>query len=221
MAGHIYFFVDLLAGATNWAPTYALMHAADVQSLLPVRVALVANWFAGLQFALALMGILAAHEFGQLPIHAIFTESLVQPPLFIPFPISSLGTCERLIAMHGGQADRRQIFDIGLAGPIAGLLVAIPVLIYAMWYPQAPEYAPYKMMSLGQPMIVQWVAQWLVPERADSYVTMLNTQANPLMMAAWTGFLVTGLNMMPVGQLDGGHVVFGLVGGRSRWIGVA
>lgn len=214
------FLSTFWAGATNWSPGSAVIHSWQLGSLLPVRMILLANWLGGLQFALALMGILAAHEFG----HYIFTlyyRVPSTPPLFIPFPISPIGTCGAVIVMQGGEADRRQIFDIGLAGPIAGLLVAIPILIYAMWHPEPLEYVPYKVMTIGQPLLVQWLAQWFVPSQAGDYVTMLNTECSPLLMAAWVGLLVTGLNMMPVGQLDGGHVAFGLIGARSMWLGIA
>lgn len=214
------FLSTFWAGVTNWAPSYALDMSSQVGSLFPIRMIVLANWQGGLEFALALMGILAAHEFG----HYLFTlyyRVPSTPPLFIPFPVSSIGTCGAVIAMQGGEADRRQIFDIGLAGPIAGLLVAIPVMIYAMWHPHPLEYAPYRMMSMGNPLLVQWMAQWLVPDQADRYISVLNTEASPLMMAAWVGLLVTGLNMMPVGQLDGGHVAFGLLGPKSMWLGIA
>lgn len=213
------FLSTFWAGATNWAPSYALLKSMEVSSLLPVRMSLLANWVGGLQFSLALMGILAAHEFGHYLL-TLFYRVPSTPPLFIPFPVSSIGTCGAVIAMQGGEADRRQIFDIGLAGPVAGLLVAIPVMIYAMWHPHPLEYAPYKLMTMGNPLIVQWMAQWLVPDQAERYVAVLNTEASPLMMAAWVGLLVTGLNMMPVGQLDGGHVAFGLLGPRSMWLGI-
>lgn len=213
------FLSTFWAGVTNWAPSNAMLHGLQVQSLLPIRMIVLANWAGGLQFSLALMGILAAHEFG----HYIFTlyyRVPSTPPLFIPFPISSIGTCGAVIAMQGGEADRRQIFDIGLAGPIAGLLVAIPILMYSMWHPEPLEYVPYKLMTIGHPLLIQWMAQWLIPSQAEHYVTMLNTDCSPLLMAAWVGLLVTGLNMMPVGQLDGGHVAFGLLGPRSVWLGV-
>ena len=213
------FLSTFWAGATNWIPTYALMKSAEVASLLPIRMSVLANWNGALQFSLALMGILAAHEFGHYLL-TLYYRVPSTPPLFIPFPISPIGTCGAVIAMHGGQADRRQIFDIGLAGPIAGLLVAFPVMLYAMWHPQPLEYAPHKLMSMGHPLIVQWMAQWFVPSEATRYVSMLNTEVSPLMMAAWVGFLVTGLNMMPIGQLDGGHVAFGLMGPRSMWLGI-
>ena len=207
-------------GVTNWVPVYVVGKSISVASMLPIRMSVLANWASGLQFSLALMGILAAHEFGHYLL-TLYYRVPSTPPLFIPFPVSSIGTCGAVIAMQGGEADRRQIFDIGLAGPIAGLLVAFPVMLYAMWHPQPLEYAPNKLMSFGNPLIVQWIAQWIVPGQASQYVTMLNTEASPLMMAAWVGFLVTGLNMMPIGQLDGGHVAFGLIGSRSMWLGIA
>jgi membrane-associated protease RseP (regulator of RpoE activity) len=113
------------------------------------------------------------------------------------------------------------IFDIGLAGPLAGLVVAIPVLIFGILYPQPVPYAPSAGLEMGQPLLIQWLAAWLVPERAASFIHIGNTQVNPLLMAGWVGLLVTGLNMMPVGQLDGGHVTFGLMGRNSYWIAVA
>ena len=123
--------------------------------------------------------------------------------------------------MQSGQADRKQIFDIGLAGPLAGLAVAIPILIFGILNPKPIAYAPSELLVMGQPLLIQWLAAWLVPDQASSFIQIANTQANPLLMAGWVGLLVTGLNMMPVGQLDGGHVTFGLVGRHSYWIAVA
>lgn len=213
------FLSTFWAGATNWAPMAALMEASEVKSLLLLRAVILANWYHGLQFSFALMAILAAHEFGHY-LFTIYYRVPSTPPLFIPFPISSLGTCGAVIAMQGGEADRRQIFDIGLAGPIAGLCVAIPILIYAIGHPGGPDFDAYETMRLGQPLLVQWLAEWLVPDHAKSYLSTLNSQSSPLLMAAWAGLLVTGLNMMPIGQLDGGHVSFGLFGTRSTWVGL-
>ncbi len=214
------FISTFWAGVTNWAPNNALLDGLQFQSLLPLRVILLANWYGGLQFSLALMGILAAHEFGHYVL-TLYYRVPSTPPLFIPFPVSPIGTCGAVIAMQGGEADRREIFDIGLAGPIAGLLVAIPLLFLALWYPQPMDYAPYKLMNIGHPLLIQWFAQWLVPDQAEHYTSMLNTESSPLLMAVWVGLLVTGLNMMPVGQFDGGHVAFGLLGPSSRWLGIA
>lgn len=213
-------FSTFWAGVTNWAPIEALGHGWTVGSLLPVRMIVLANWWGGLQFSLALMGILTAHEFGHYFV-TVYYRVPSTPPFFIPFPISAIGTCGAVIGIQGGEADRREIFDIGLAGPVAGLLVAIPVLMYAIYHPTPMEYTPYKVMTIGHPLLIQWMVGWMAPADAARYLSMLNTETSPLLMAAWVGLLVTGLNMMPIGQLDGGHVAFGLLGPRSMWLGVA
>lgn len=208
------------AGVMNWAPLEALTQGWSVGSLLWVRMNVLANWYGGLQFSLALMGILTAHEFGHYFV-TIYYRVPSTPPLFIPFPVSAIGTCGAVIGIQGGEADRREIFDIGLAGPLAGLMVAIPVLMYAIYHPTPMEHAPFRVMAIGHPLLIQWMVQWMVPTDAARYVSMLNTEISPLLMAAWVGLLVTGLNMMPIGQLDGGHVAFGLLGPKSTWLGVA
>ena len=127
-------FSTFWAGVGAWVPMYPLFIAYDEQSLMPIRQALLANWWGGMQFSLGLMAILVAHEFG----HYLLTlryKVPSTPPLFIPFPFySPIGTMGAVIMMHSGTADRKQIFDIGLAGPIAGLVVAIPVIIGGLLY---------------------------------------------------------------------------------------
>lgn len=209
------------AGVGAWMPTTPFVLAFEQSSLMPVRQALLANWYCGLQFSLGLMAILVAHELGHYVMTIIYRVPST-PPLFIPFPLlSPIGTMGAVIMMQSGQADRKQIFDIGLAGPLAGLVVAIPILIIGLLNPQAIPYAPSSDLVMGQPLLIQWLAAWLVPDRVESFVQIANSQANPLLMAGWVGLLVTGLNMMPVGQLDGGHVTFGLVGRHSYWIALA
>ena len=74
---------------------------------------------------------------------------------------------------------------------------------------------------MGQPLLIQWLAQVVVPDQATRFIQITNSQASPLLMAGWVGLLVTGLNMMPLGQLDGGHVVFGLLGPKSYYVALA
>ncbi|MCA9132128.1 MAG: site-2 protease family protein [Planctomycetales bacterium] len=209
------------AGVGAWVPTTPFALAMQQGSLLPVRQALLANWVSGLEFSLGLMAILVAHELGHYILTIIYKVPST-PPLFIPFPFySPIGTMGAVIMMQSGSADRKQIFDIGLAGPLAGLLVAIPILIYGITHAQPIAYAPDEALIMGQPLLIQWLAAWLVPEQAANFVSVANTEASPLLMAGWVGLLVTGLNMMPLGQLDGGHVTFGLLGPKSYWIAVA
>ncbi len=209
------------AGVGAWVPQAPFTLSEQQGSLMPVRQAVLANWRGGLEFSLGLMAILGAHELGHYILTIIYRVPST-PPLFIPFPLySPIGTMGAVIMMQSGTADRKQIFDIGLAGPLAGLVVAIPVLIYGITHSQPMPYAPDESLIMGQPLLIQWLAAWLVPDQVDKFVSIANTEASPLLMAGWVGLLVTGLNMMPLGQLDGGHVTFGLLGKHSFWVAVA
>lgn len=207
------------AGVGAWAPLDLMTISLSLDSLMPVRQALLANWTGGLQFALGLMAILIAHELGHYLLTIVYRVPS-SPPLFIPFPfISPIGTMGAVIMMQSGSADRKQIFDIGLAGPLAGLVVAFPIIIYGVLNPAPLQYsASEASLYIGQPLLIQWMAAWLAPGEADRFVQIANTEVSPFLMAGWVGLLVTGLNMMPLGQLDGGHVTFGLLGRKAIWV---
>jgi len=212
-------FSTFIAGVGAWVPEAFRLQSVQLGgTLLPVRQAILANWADGLQFSLGLMAILAAHELGHYLMTVIYRVPST-PPLFIPFPyFSPFGTMGAVIMMQSGTADRRQIFDIGLAGPLAGLAVAIPLIAYGLLNPHPVTYAPTESLRMGQPLLIQWMASVITPETAGKYVMVSNNEATPLLMAGWVGLLVTGINMMPLGQLDGGHVTFGLVGEKSIYI---
>ena len=167
------------AGVGAWVPSPPFTLADQLGTLMPVRQALLANWLGGLEFSLGLMAILGAHELGHYLLTIRYRVPST-PPLFIPFPFySPIGTMGAVIMMQSGTADRKQIFDIGLAGPLAGLVVAIPVLILGILYAQPISYAPDESLVMGQPLLIQWLAQWLVPDRADEFIRVANTQASP------------------------------------------
>lgn len=206
------------AGVSAWVPLVPLSKSFEMSTLLPIRQLLLANWSEGLQFSLALMAILLAHELGHYLL-TIYYRVPSTPPLFIPFPfISPIGTMGAVIMMQSGTADRKQIFDIGLAGPLAGLVVAVPVIIWGVMSNAPVTYPPEDSLLLGQPLLIQWLAEWLRPELSGDFIQLSNGKVNPLLMAGWVGLLVTGLNMVPLGQLDGGHVAFGLLGPKSYWV---
>src|SRR5207247_1192153 len=133
----------------------------------------------------------------------------------IPMPFTPIGTMGAVIGMDGSRADRRQIFDIGLAGPLAGLLVAIPVIWIGIQRLDLVNVQP-EGMRYGLPLAMQMLVQHLHPGAVHSEVAQ--NQLNPFFMAGWVGLLVTGLNMMPVSQLDGGHVTYALFGRRAHWL---
>lgn len=120
-----------------------------------------------------------------------------------------------VIGMAGYRADRRQIFDIGIAGPLAGLAVAIPILILGVHdlNVSAPQHGE---LMLDCPWLMRIFFRILKPEFNADQIWL--SQLNPYLMAAWVGLLITGLNMMPISQLDGGHVIYALFLQRGHWI---
>ncbi len=165
-------------------------------------------WRDGLIYMLAVLAILLSHEMG----HFVLTLRHRIPasyPLFIPMPFSPLGTMGAVIAMQGSQADRRQLFDIGIAGPLAGLVVALPVVCCGILQAPAATFTP--RVVFHQPLLIQMLTAWLRPEVGEH-----GLQMSPLLMAGWVGFLVTGLNMLPISQLDGGHITYALLGRKAH-----
>jgi membrane-associated protease RseP (regulator of RpoE activity) len=176
------------------------------------------NWWQGVVYMAAVMGILLAHEMG----HYLQARRYHVPaslPYFIPMPFSPLGTMGAVIGMRGSQADRKQLFDIGLSGPWAGLAVALPLAWAGIRSATALPFKPEMEGTFGDPLIFQFLIAWLRPD--DPPGTVLIVHANPLVMASWVGMLVTGLNMLPIGQLDGGHVTYALFGRRAHWVALA
>lgn len=208
-------FSTFLAGATQWMPAETLFYCAQIQSLMPLRQIVVAHWADGLVYMLCVLAILLTHEMGHFVMTVIYRVR-ASLPFFLPLPISPIGTLGAVIAMDGQKANRREIFDIGLAGPIAGLVVAIPI----MWIgvQQLQFGAPASGFTLDPPLAMRLLIDYLQIPGFDPQVGIAVSQSNAFFMAGWVGLLVTGLNMMPVSQLDGGHVTYALFGHYSRWL---
>src|SRR5205807_229880 len=147
-------------------------------------------WFDGLQYMLGVMGILLAHEMGHF-LMALRHRVPASFPYFIPMPILLTGTMGAVIKMQGSRADRKQVFDIGLAGPLLGLVIAVPLLcvgiVNAGWAPMTN--AP-GVLHFGDPLLVTLLTPVLRPELPENAELLMN----PLLMAAWVGMLITGLN---------------------------
>lgn len=176
------------------------------------------NFWQGLAYMMAVMGILLAHEMGHF-LQAVRYGIPASLPFFIPLPITPLGTMGAVIALGGSRANRKQLFDIGLTGPLAGLVIALPLtfigLKTATPFPASSD-ASLGGMHFGDPLIFKILMAWLRPDVPDD--SRLIVFANPLVVAGWVGMLVTGLNMLPIGQLDGGHVAYALMGKRAYWL---
>jgi Zn-dependent protease len=192
-------------GACGWRPQSVDYSYEGIYSLVA------ANWQTGLLYMGAVLAILLTHEMG----HFLQTVRYGIPatyPLCIPVPFTLIGTMGAVISMDGTRANRKQIFDIGIAGPLAGLIVAAPILYIGvrMLNLDAPP-GPHDI-QLYNPVIVRWMIEWMHPEWTPQASWVSVSQLNPFFMAGWVGMLITGLNMLPVSQLDGGHTIYALFG---------
>jgi membrane-associated protease RseP (regulator of RpoE activity) len=168
----------------------------------------------GLLYMGCVLAILMTHEMGHF-LMAMLYRVRASLPYFIPLPISPIGTMGAVIAMDSRIANRKQIFDIGLAGPLAGLVIAVPIMWIGV---QRMEFAPKGPDSLQLPWAMQLAVQAVHPDKYHSGDGFALSLANPFLMAGWVGLLVTGLNMLPVSQLDGGHVTYALLGKKAHWL---
>ncbi|WP_233636110.1 site-2 protease family protein [Hymenobacter setariae] len=184
----------------------------------------------GLTYALAFLGVLTVHEFGHYFV-ARYNRVSTSLPYYIPFPLG-LGTFGAVIRIREAIYSRREFFDIGLAGPLAGLVVAVGVLAYGFTHlpdPLAyvqhihPEFvrlgADYAQgyqgevgLTLSRPLLYQLLERWLAdPTRLPHPNELLHY---PVLVAGELSLFFTALNLIPIGQLDGGHILYGLLGPR-------
>jgi Zn-dependent protease len=191
-------------GAANWKPQ-------QFASTDQMWQAVTENWQQGLLYMGCVIAILLTHEMGHF-IQTVRHRIPASYPLCIPVPFSLIGTMGAVISMDGMRANRKQIFDIGVAGPLAGLAVAFPILYLGVLRLDLATPPPPHDIQLYNPVIVRWMIEWLRPEWKEQAAWVSVSQLNPYFMAGWVGMLITGLNMLPVSQLDGGHVIYALFG---------
>jgi membrane-associated protease RseP (regulator of RpoE activity) len=210
-------------GAVGWNPFSIVevthrdfLNPGSAYFMLPTRLMILDHWQQGLVYAFCLLAILMTHEMGHFVMTVIYRVR-ASLPYFLPLPISPLGTMGAVIGMDGSSANRRQIFDIGLAGPIAGLIVAVPVIWIGVKELDLAAVQPLGP-RLEMPLAIRWLLDYVHPGAYDPQAGIALNQLNAYFMAGWVGLLVTGLNMMPVSQLDGGHVTYALFGRTAHWV---
>jgi membrane-associated protease RseP (regulator of RpoE activity) len=169
----------------------------------------------GLYFAATLMGILACHELG----HYVIGRRRgieVSLPYFIPMPPQlTFGTLGAVIRMRDAITDRKALFDVGAAGPVAGLLVAIPLLVVGLVMSPVEPMQPGGFIEGNSILYLALkyavFGRWLPGDGVD-------VRLHPMAFAGWVGLLITMINLMPIGQLDGGHIARAALGqGHEKW----
>lgn len=195
----------------------------------------------GWAFALCLMGILLAHEMGHY-IAARKYGASVSLPYFIPFPGGLLGTMGAVIIHKAQMRNKRELLDVAVSGPLAGLAVAIPVVVIGLHLSEvspvpvsgfllegnsimylAAKYLVFgellpKPIDYGQvPAVIHWVVFFFTGNPYPGGGT--DVFVHPVAMAGWAGMLITGLNLIPAGQLDGGHILYALFGKSAKKVG--
>jgi membrane-associated protease RseP (regulator of RpoE activity) len=228
----VLFAGSLQGGAVGEIP---FAEGADF-SVWPIARMLWTGW----PFAASLLGILLAHEMGHY-FAARWHGAPVTLPYFIPLPTGFLGTMGAVIRMKAPIRNRRALLDIGVAGPLAGLVVALPVVIVGLELSEVSalptgdfllegnsilyllakllvhgEFLPKPATYGGVPPLLYWVVFFFTGQPAP--LGGVDVLIHPVALAGWVGLLVTGLNLIPAGQLDGGHVLYVLLGRTvSKW----
>jgi membrane-associated protease RseP (regulator of RpoE activity) len=207
-------FLPLLLFVATWLSTFLV--GGEAFGLKQIDAEVFVDWPAfvagGLKYSTALMAILLAHEMG----HFLQARRYGVPaslPWFIPIPALPLGTMGAVIVQASGFANRKQLFDIGISGPLAGLVLALPITIIGLRDSKVIDIvADGGGMTFGNPLILQWLAEWRFGPLAPGQDVALT----PLLHAGWVGIFVTALNLTPIGQLDGGHILYCLIGRKAH-----
>ncbi len=210
---HILLFV-LTVLSTIWVG--GGFYSLSIATILRGSPIVVERLIIGLLYSGAIMAILLSHEMG----HYLTSRRYGVPstlPYFIPFPVFPFGTFGAVIKMRGVIYDKRSLFDIGASGPLCGFILAFVFACIGIKLSMAVKMtgaAAAGLIQLGDPLLFKALEWVIVRNLPSNYELVLH----PVAYAAWVGLFVTALNLMPIGQLDGGHIAYAVLGRRSIWV---
>ena len=170
----------------------------------------------GLWYSVPILLILGSHEFGHY-FACRYYDVDASLPYFLPMPVLLTGTLGAVIRIRQPMPGKRALFDIGIAGPIAGFVVAIPLLFLGMYLSNVvaiPSQFTGTVVEFGEPLLFKAISWLRFGAVADGYTVNMH----PMVFAAWFGLLATALNLFPIGQLDGGHISYAVLGRRSMFV---
>jgi hypothetical protein len=205
----------LLTVVSTWAAGMFLAGAIPYYTFHPLRDP--SRLLEGLPFAVTLLGVLVTHEFGHY-FTARASGASVSLPYFIPAPppLFLFGTLGAIIRMRSPGRDRNALFDIAVAGPLAGLAVALPALWLGLSWSRVGIVPQGETLAFGESLLMRffvWLAFGSIPDDMDVFV-------HPVALGAWAGCFVTALNLVPVGQLDGGRIAYAVFGRRHKEVAI-
>jgi membrane-associated protease RseP (regulator of RpoE activity) len=165
----------------------------------------------GIPFSFTLIIILLAHEMGHFFACRHYNIQCT-PPFFLPLPVSYAGTMGAFIRIKSHFPGKRALFDVGIAGPLAGFAFVVPALIVGITGSRLiPKGSLGGALAFGEPLLFRWLGRLITGYNPETHDMI----AHPIAMAAWFGLLATSLNLFPIWQLDGGHIAYAMFG-RER-----
>jgi membrane-associated protease RseP (regulator of RpoE activity) len=199
----------MLAGAEHFA-SFQIDFGSRAPDLSTTRFLLNGLWYSA-----SILAILGAHEFGHYYACRLYRVE-ASLPYFLPAPLPLTGTLGAFIRIRQPIPGKRELFDIGIAGPIAGFIVAIPVLLVGMSLSRVTALPADTrgFIELGEPLLFKAAAWLFWGTPPEGYSINLH----PMAFAAWFGLLATALNLFPIGQLDGGHIAYAVLGRKSTLV---
>jgi membrane-associated protease RseP (regulator of RpoE activity) len=213
---HILLFVLTLGSTTLVGVSHYLAFISDFEPLTEFPLPLAQLLVRGLSYSATILAILGCHELGHY-FACRYYDVDASRPYFIPAPFLLTGTFGAVIRIREPIPTKRMLFDIGIAGPIAGFLVALPALFIGISMSHVVRIPPDFMgFELGEPLLFKAASALLWGRIEDGY----SLNMHPMAFAAWFGLLATALNLFPIGQLDGGHISYAVLGRRSLYVTV-
>lgn len=182
--------------------------------LLLFLLTIASTWITGgAGYSIAVILILLGHELGHYFMSRIYGIKATLP-FFIPFPLPPFGTLGAVIRMGGVVSSRKALFDVGVAGPLMSLCLSIPAIAIGLMFSEVIPLSQIKgeTIRLADPILFSLIQRSILGQIPDGHDVLIH----PIGYAGWVGLFVTALNLLPVGQLDGGHILYALFGRRSR-----